>query len=80
MIINPYKILGVSDKASKDECKKAYRRLCAKYHPDNGGDPNKFDEVNKAWQMIENGTIPKPAPTIIRRGLRHTSIFNFELV
>lgn len=78
--MNPYLVLGVSSNASLDECKKAYRRLCAKYHPDNGGDPNKFDEVNKAWQMIESGNLPKTVTTIVRRGLKHTSIFNFELV
>lgn len=78
--MNPYQILGVSINASKDECKKAYRKLCALYHPDNGGDPNKFDEVNKAWQMIDSGNIQKPIQTIVRRGLRHKSIFNFELV
>ena len=43
----PYDVLGVSIGASVDECKKAYRKLCAKYHPDNGGDPNKFDEVDE---------------------------------
>lgn len=79
-MLNPYKVLGVHDNASKDDCKKAYRRLCAKYHPDNGGDPIKFDEVNKAWKDIEQGVVHKSVTTIVRKGLRHKSIFNFELV
>ena len=32
---NPYSVLGISDNASVDEVKKAYRDLAKKYHPDN---------------------------------------------
>ena len=31
---NPYEVLGISNKASKQEIKKAYRHLCKIYHPD----------------------------------------------
>lgn len=78
--MNPYKVLGVSDNASKEDCKKSYRRLCAKYHPDNPtGDREKFEEVQKAWGMIESGNIitlkvPKS------RSLTHSSLFIFKEV
>lgn len=50
---NPYSILGVPDGSSEDICKKAYRRLCAKYHPDNnGGDDKKFIEIKSAYESI----------------------------
>lgn len=56
---NPYNILGVSQDASDDEIKKAYRKLSRKYHPDaNVNNPNKdmaeekFKEVQKAYQDI----------------------------
>ncbi|MCQ2751919.1 MAG: DnaJ domain-containing protein [Coriobacteriales bacterium] len=55
---NPYKILGLSDNASKDEATKAYRKLAKKYHPDlNPGDDNaakKMAEVNAAYDAIMN--------------------------
>jgi molecular chaperone DnaJ len=49
-----YDILGVDKKASKDEIKKAFYKLAAKYHPDKGGDEAKFKEVNQAYQILSD--------------------------
>lgn len=53
-----YKILGVSKTASKDEIKKAYRKLAMKYHPDkNKGDKSKeekFKELNEANEVLSD--------------------------
>jgi len=50
-----YKILGVSQNASKEEIKKAYRQLAQKYHPDKvGGDEKKFKEINEAYQVLSD--------------------------
>ena len=56
---DPYQVLGVSQTASDDEVKKAYRTLCKKYHPDaNVGKPDaaqaekKFMEVQQAYEEI----------------------------
>lgn len=59
--MNPYKVLEISENASKEEAKSAYRKLAKKYHPDLNKDadaPKKFQEVQDAWEMIEKGVKP----------------------
>lgn len=47
-----YKILGIPRNATKDDIKKAYRRLAHQYHPDKGGNETKFKEINEAYQIL----------------------------
>jgi molecular chaperone DnaJ len=49
-----YKILGINKAASADDIKKAYRNLAHKYHPDKGGDAEKFKEINEAYQVLSD--------------------------
>jgi len=49
-----YKILGVDRNASEDDIKRAFRKLAHEYHPDMGGDPEKFKEINEAYQVLGN--------------------------
>lgn len=49
-----YDILGVSRTASADELKRAYRKLAQQYHPDKGGNPERFKEVNEAYQVLSD--------------------------
>ena len=79
-MLNPYEVLGVPIGSSKEVCKKAYRRLCIKHHPDNGGDKNTFDEISKAWAMIDSGTKPMTYTTKPKRHLSHISLFKFHAI
>lgn len=58
MVNDPYRVLGISKDASKDEIKKAYRQKAKEYHPDlHPGDPHaaeKMNEINEAYDMLSN--------------------------
>ena len=49
-----YDVLGVKRDATQDEIKKAFRKLAQKYHPDAGGDPEKFKEVSEAYTTLSD--------------------------
>ncbi len=49
-----YNVLGLDRKASKDDVKKAFRKLAQKYHPDKGGDEAKFKEITEAYSVLSD--------------------------
>jgi hypothetical protein len=74
--MNPYAVLGLVKGASKDEIKRAYRKLAQKYHPDRNKEANAertFVLIKEAYDFLVSGKsnsgvfeelkpAPKPKP------------------
>jgi len=49
-----YNTLGVPKSASDKEIKQAFRKKAMEYHPDKGGDPDKFKAINEAYNTLKD--------------------------
>lgn len=49
-----YKVLDLDRSATPDDIKKSYRKLALKYHPDKGGDEDKFKEISEAYSVLSD--------------------------
>jgi len=61
------KVLGVDEMASKEELKKAYRRVAMEFHPDKNPDDTyankKFTLVKCAYELLAEN---KPCPELLK--------------
>lgn len=72
---NYYQTLGVSENASQEEIKRAYRKLAMKYHPDhNPGDTQaeaRFKEVSEAYAVLSDPEKRKQYDTFGAEGFQN---------
>lgn len=49
-----YDVLGCPRGSSKEDIKRAYKKLAVQHHPDKGGDPEKFKEISNAYSILSD--------------------------
>lgn len=81
-----YKTLGVSRTASTDEIKRAFRKLASLHHPDKGGDTQKFQEIQAAYDTLgdvnKRAAYDNPAPQMPHGfgGFHQNQAFDFDTI
>lgn len=47
-----YKVLGLQKSASEEQIRQAYKKLAREHHPDKGGDKEKFQQIQTAYETL----------------------------
>jgi hypothetical protein len=63
VVQDPFAVLGLTPAASLDEVRAARRRLAKDLHPDVGGDSQRMQEVNRAFDLAVKVVLGRPATT-----------------
>ena len=69
---NYYDILGVSEDASSEQIKKAFKDIAKKEHPDRGGNEAVFKEANEAYDTLKDTKKRQEYDTIRKFGMPGT--------
>ena len=57
---NAYRFMGISHRASDEEVKTRYKRLALMYHPDKGGDIDKWTRPQLSIESFQNNRVDLP--------------------
>lgn len=69
---NYYTILRVSESASQDEIKRAYKKLALQYHPDRpNGNETTFKEVLEAYGVLSDSTEKQNYDMALKQGTEY---------
>jgi DnaJ family protein A protein 2 len=49
-----YEVLGVNKDCTQGEIKKSFMKLARVKHPDKGGDPEEFKEIQEAYEVLKD--------------------------
>lgn len=52
--INYYDVLNINEQSTQKEIIRAYKKLVQHYHPDKGGDPDLFELITDAYNILSN--------------------------
>ena len=72
-----YRVLGLNDRATKEDAKKAFRKLAIKYHPDKGGDQKKFEEIYRSYERIIKGVASRSGAQKVQESFNNIDMRNF---
>jgi DnaJ family protein A protein 2 len=54
VFIDLYNVLDVDMEVKSDEIKNAYIKLVKVHHPDHGGNPEMFQQITSAYEILYN--------------------------
>ena len=57
--ITHYKVLGISQKATREEIKISFKKMALKYHPDRGGHEDDFIKIKQAYEILYDTELRK---------------------
>jgi DnaJ family protein A protein 2 len=74
---------GLTDQASEEDVKMAWRRLASIHHPDKGGDPATFVKLRQSYeQALAASQVPKPCTNCngLKFELSETGFLSIKLI